>query len=81
MKRLRVKTIPEDKIFMEESFALSDRIKFLLDKHNIIQRELAEKLGESESEVSKWLSGTHNFTSHTPIKIGLAIGESGVYKI
>ena len=75
MEKLRAKISPEDNILMEESFALADRIHFLLKKHNTTQRQLAEKLGKSESEVSKWLSGAHNFTYHTLIKIGIAIGE------
>jgi len=75
IEKLRARISPEDKIFMEESFALSDRIHFLLEKHHVTQRQLAEKLGKTESEVSKWLSGGHNFTSHNLIKIGIAIGE------
>jgi len=75
MEKLRAKVSPEDKTLMEESFALSDRIHFLLEKHHMTQRQLAGKLGKTEAEVSKWLSGGHNFTSHTLIKIGIAIGE------
>ena len=80
IERLRSKISPEDKLLIDESFALADRIHFLLEKHNITQRQLAEKLGKNESEVSKWLSGGHNFTSHTLVKIGIAIGER-VYRI
>ena len=75
MEKLRAKISPEDKILMDESFALADRIHYLLKKHNITQRQLADKLGKSESEVSKWLSGGHNFTFNTLAKIGIAIGE------
>jgi transcriptional regulator with XRE-family HTH domain len=80
MERLRAKINPEDKILIEESYALADRIHFLLEKHHISQKELAERLGKSESEISKWLSGGHNFTSHTLVKIGIAVGER-VYSI
>jgi transcriptional regulator with XRE-family HTH domain len=75
MEKLRAKISPEDKILMEESYALADRIYFLLEKHKISQRELAKKLSKNESEISKWLSGTHNFTFETLTKIGIAIGE------
>lgn len=75
MEQLRAQISSEDKALMDESFALADRIHFLLKKHGITQRQLAEKLGKRESEISKWLSGGHNFTSQTLIKIGLAIGE------
>ena len=39
------------------------------------QRALAEKLGKKESEVSKWLTGRHNFTTKTLAHISLALGE------
>jgi transcriptional regulator with XRE-family HTH domain len=29
------------------------------------QHEFAEQMGKNPSEISKWLSGTHNFTSDT----------------
>ena len=29
------------------------------------QKDLAEKLNKRPSEISKWLSGTHNFTIYT----------------
>jgi transcriptional regulator with XRE-family HTH domain len=74
-EKLRTKINPEDKMLIEESFALADRIHFLLTKHHMTQRELADKLCKNESEVSKWLSGGHNFTTGTLIKIGVAIGE------
>ncbi|MCZ8286906.1 MAG: helix-turn-helix transcriptional regulator, partial [Bacteroidia bacterium] len=35
-----------------------------------------EKLGKSEAEISKWLSGTHNFTIRTLSKIEAELGES-----
>ena len=35
----------------------------------INQRQLADKLGKKESEISKWLNGSHNFTIETIAKI------------
>jgi transcriptional regulator with XRE-family HTH domain len=75
MEVLRAQISAEDKALMNESFALADRIHFLLKKHNVSQRQLAEKLNKRESEISKWLSGGHNFTMSTLTKISLAIGE------
>jgi transcriptional regulator with XRE-family HTH domain len=34
---------------------------------------LAQKLGKTESEVSKWLSGTHNLTLKSIAKIEIAL--------
>jgi len=75
MEALRAKINPEDKILIEESYALADRIHYLLKKHKMTQKNLAENLGKNESEISKWLSGAHNFTCETLTKIGIAIGE------
>lgn len=75
MEKLRARVNPEDKALIEQSYALADRIHFLLEKYKITQRELAKKLGKNESEISKWLSGEHNFTFDTLTKIGIAIGE------
>ena len=36
----------------------------------ISQQDLAEKMGKQPSEVSKWLSGNHNFTIDTLSDIG-----------
>ena len=35
----------------------------------INQRQLAERLSKKESEISKWLNGSHNFTIETIAKI------------
>lgn len=39
------------------------------------QKDLAEKLGKKESEISKWMRGTHNFTIETLSFIETALGE------
>lgn len=41
-----------------------------LDIRGISQQELAGKMGKRPSEVSKWLSGNHNFTIDTLSDIG-----------
>ena len=80
MEQLRGTLSAQDKAVIDDAFALADRISFLLKKHKITQKELADKLGKRESEVSKWLSGGHNFTQSTLTKISLALGEP-VYHI
>lgn len=80
MEELRAQISSKDKARMDESFALADRIYQLLKKHKITQRELADKLNIRESQASKWLTGGHNFTMDTLVRIGLAIGEK-VYVI
>ena len=60
------------------SLAIADRIDFLLKKKGMTQRMLAQKLGKKESEISKWLTGRHNFTTNTLAHLALALGEEVV---
>lgn len=79
--------IPLDPVihrFIGTSFDLSDRIHEILECKGISQKELAEMLGKKESQVSKWMTGTHNFTIKTlallEVKLGVSIFQvsSGV---
>ena len=62
--------VPEDiRMELSWSFAISDKIAEALEKQGLTQKMLARKMGKSETEVSRWLSGTHNFTLRTLSKI------------
>jgi transcriptional regulator with XRE-family HTH domain len=62
----RRKIIPKStKIFVAHSFEIVDRIFEILKSKGMDQKQLATALGKHESEVSKWLTGTHNFTLKT----------------
>jgi len=69
------KVSPEIKIFTNKSFDIIDQVHHILEQQGITQRELAQKLGKSESEISKWLSGGHNITLKTISKLEAALGE------
>ncbi|WP_255373078.1 multiprotein-bridging factor 1 family protein [Chitinophaga sp. YR627] len=56
------------------SLDVVDRIEAILEMKGMSHRELAAALGKSESEISKWMRGTHNFTFDTIAKINLALG-------
>ena len=64
----------ERKAEFELSFAIATRIDEVLKRKGMTQRELAQRLGKRESEVSKWLTGRHNFTTNTIARISLALG-------
>ena len=69
--------IPEEqKAEFELSFGIAERMDEILKEKNISQRELARRLGKRESEVSRWLTGRHNFTTSTIAKIETALGSS-----
>lgn len=66
--------IPEErKAEFELSFAIADRIDEILKQKGMSQRDLAQRLGKRESEVSKWMTGRHNFTTNTIARISLAL--------
>jgi transcriptional regulator with XRE-family HTH domain len=57
------------------SFDIVDRVHEILVKQRKDQKALANLLGKKESEISKWMRGSHNFTISTLAKIEIALGE------
>lgn len=71
----RRRSIPKEiDIFVTRSFDIVDRIHEILRMKNLSQKDLAALLTKKESEVSKWMSGTHNFTLKTLIRIEDILG-------
>ncbi|MEB2786376.1 helix-turn-helix domain-containing protein [Algoriphagus persicinus] len=64
------------KRFVDHSFDIVNRIYDLSEKQGKTQRDLANLMGKKESEISKWMQGTHNFTLKSIAKIESALGES-----
>ena len=72
----RRKSIPRDiDIFINRSFKIVDRIHEVLSEKNLDQKDLADLLGKKESEISKWMTGTHNFTLKTISRIETTLGQ------
>ncbi|MEO8085460.1 MAG: helix-turn-helix transcriptional regulator [Bacteroidota bacterium] len=71
----RKKIPPEVKIFVDNSFAIAEQIDLILKKKGLSQKKFAKLLGKTESEISKWMSGIHNFTQMTLAKIQAVLGE------
>ncbi len=64
--RKMVASIPDDiKAEIDLSFAISDRIDFLMNERGLSKKQFADALGRRPSEITKWLSGQHNFTIAT----------------
>ncbi len=59
----------DSKIYVKKSLDIVDRIHEILEQEGKTQKDLALALGKTESEVSKWLTGQHNFTIKTIAKI------------
>lgn len=58
-------TSPEIQQEVSMQFAISNRICELMAKRGLSKKELAQALGKRPCEVTKWLSGQHNFTIRT----------------
>ena len=59
---------------VDRSFDIAKRIADILDEKGWSRTELGRRTGKSPSEVSKWLSGTQNFTLRTIAMIEEALG-------
>ena len=78
MDEIRSTISPEEKMQMEMSVAIANRIYEILEVKGMSQKDLAQRLGKTETEVSRWLSGMHNLTLATICKISSALGEDVV---
>jgi len=56
---------PKEKERIKKRMLLAARIDDAIKAKGWKPKNLAEALGKSPSEISKWLSGTHNFTADT----------------
>lgn len=74
MQECRTLITPEIREDIDFSIALVNRIFDILEEKEITQRDLAKRLGKSETEISRWMQGTHNFTMATVKKIEKALG-------
>lgn len=72
----RAKVSPEVRRRVDLSFLIVDRIHSILDAKGLKQKDLANMLGKNESEISKWMRGTHNFTIETITTIENVLGVS-----
>lgn len=57
------------------SFGVATRILEILERRGWSQADFAKAMGKREPEISKWLSGQHNFTIQTIAKIEIVLGE------
>lgn len=52
------------------AFKINDRLR----QYKMQKKDLAFMMGSQSSEVSKWVSGKHNFTLETLVKIEKVLG-------
>jgi len=66
---------PEIQKQVDMQVMIANRIYDLLEQKGMSQKDLAQKLGKTETEVSRWLCGTHNLTMATLAKIAVALDD------
>lgn len=75
LENRRKEVSEESKVFVDFMYHVVDRIHEILNDQGISQKELALRLGKKESEISKWLSGEHNMTVKSLLKIEAVLGK------
>lgn len=61
--------------FAETNLDIAQAIQKGLEQKGWDQQDLAKAMGKQNSEISKWLSGTHNFTLKTLTRIEACLGK------
>jgi len=62
-------THQQEELFTQFSLDIAQRVQTILAVQGKTQKELAQAMGKTESEISKWLSGTHNLTLKSIAKL------------
>lgn len=65
----------DEKRFVDKSLQLAGLIAEAMQRQGLSQKALADRLGKQESEVSRWLTGLHNFTLKTLTRLEAALEE------
>jgi transcriptional regulator with XRE-family HTH domain len=74
-ERILKRTPESTKRNLDKNLSIANRIIKILHSQVKSQRDLAHALGKSQSEISKWLTGLHNFELLIIYKIEVALGE------
>lgn len=74
--RKMLASVPSDiKAEVSLSFEISDRICELMNDRGLSKKQFADALGRRPSEITKWLSGQHNFTIATLSMLSTFFGQ------
>lgn len=68
--------VPQDIITeIDLSFAIATEISILMQERRLSKKQFADALGKKPSEITKWLSGQHNFTIRTLAMLSTFFGK------
>ena len=67
---------PEERASARLSFQISNRLDELMQEKGLSKKQLADAIGKRPSEITRWLSGEHNFTVSTLAMLSIFFGKS-----
>lgn len=65
---------PETEKFISKNLAITEKVCKALETKGWTKAQFAKEMGKKPSEVSKWLSGMHNITFKSIIKMEATLG-------
>lgn len=66
---------PEERAEARLSFQISNRLDSLMQEKGLTKKQFAEAIGKRPSEITRWLSGEHNFTVSTLAMLSTFFGQ------
>ena len=66
---------PEERAEARLSFQISNRLDFLMKEKGLSKKQFADAIGKRPSEITRWLSGEHNFTISTLSMLSSFFGQ------
>ncbi len=70
---------PEIEKLVEKNMAIANKIYEILQERGLKSVDLARLLNKKPSEICKWLTGLHTFTTKTITKIETVLGEDIIH--
>lgn len=75
LRELLKDVTPEERAEARLSFQISNRLDFLMKEKGLSKKQLADAIGKRPSEITRWLSGEHNFTISTLAMLSSFFGQ------
>ena len=66
---------PEERAEARLSFQISNRLDSLMQEQGLSKKQFADAIGKRPSEITRWLSGEHNFTISTLAMLSSFFGQ------
>ncbi|MCC6723276.1 MAG: helix-turn-helix transcriptional regulator [Saprospiraceae bacterium] len=73
--RISAKIPKETRVQVSKTLDIVERIQAILDAKGMSQKDLAAALDKNPSEISRWMTGLHNFELKTLVKIEETLSE------